>query len=86
VFKNNKSFMIESSSLKLGQTSTIYDKQCPVCARFSLEDAQECWNCHFEFVSQEVEEKPVFSLGEKILVSLTLVLVGMIALLRYLMI
>jgi hypothetical protein len=76
--------MIKNPSLGLAQTSNIYEKQCPVCSRYSLKDADECWNCHFKFVEEKKKNQKIFNFGEKVLVSLSIILVFIIALLRYL--
>ncbi len=76
--------MIKNHSLKLGQTSTIYSKECPVCGRYSMEETDECWNCHFQFVKKGEKRKALFNSGEKALIGLSIILVCVIGILRYL--
>jgi len=65
------------------KTCVIYSKQCPACGQFNLPDTLECWNCHYQFPRSK-EKRESFSTVEKVLIGLTVLMVGIVAVLRVL--
>jgi hypothetical protein len=75
--------MKETSSISGQPTNLIYSLQCPVCGRANLDDAPQCWHCHYQFPEPE-RKRVLFSGAEKVLIGLTIFLVAVVAILRFL--
>jgi hypothetical protein len=71
-------------SVKLGQTSITYEKECPNCGRYNLKDSSECWNCHYLFL-REQKVKVSFSWAERVIIGLTILIVALVGILEYLL-
>jgi len=63
---------------------TIYSQKCPVCGQGNLEDAAECWNCHYLFPETE-QKAPGYSKAEKSLIGLTIAMAAIIVGIRALL-
>lgn len=63
------------------QAFTIYAQKCPVCSQGNLEDAPECWNCHYLF-PEAAKKTPGYSKAEKSLIGLTIAMAAIIVAIR----